>query len=75
MAVSYSVTRPAPDADDADDIEALRKELRRLCGENLRLEENKAELEKAQRRCLRISDIVIAWIGDRDRSEATRGGR
>jgi len=45
-AVSRPVPRPAPDASDADDIEVLRKELRRLRGENLRLEEDKAELEK-----------------------------
>jgi hypothetical protein len=41
-------TRPTPqlDHDVSDDVEALRKELRRLRGEVLRLEDDKRELEK-----------------------------
>src|SRR5207244_9062768 len=42
-----AASRPAPDVGGVDDdIEALRKELRRLRGENLRLHEDKVELEK-----------------------------
>jgi len=44
--VSRPVSRQAPEAGDVDDIEVLRNELRRLRGENLRLEEDKAELER-----------------------------
>ena len=35
-----------PDNDDADDVESLRRELRRLRSEVLRLEDDKRELEK-----------------------------
>ena len=39
-------SRPTPEPVDVDDIDALRKELRRLRGEVLRLEDDKRELER-----------------------------
>ena len=39
-------TRRTPEPVDGDDIEALRRELRRLCGEVGRLEGDKRELER-----------------------------
>src|SRR2546427_6383372 len=38
-------SRPTPEPVDVDDIDALRKELQRLRGEVLRLEDDKRELE------------------------------
>ena len=41
-----ATSRPTPEPVDVDDVEALRKELRRLRGEVLRLEDDKRELER-----------------------------
>ena len=41
-----ATSRPTPEPVDGDDIEALRKELRRLRGEVVRLEDDKRELER-----------------------------
>ena len=40
-----AMSRPAPDAGDSDDVDVLRRELRRLRGEVGRLEDDKRELE------------------------------
>ena len=41
-----ATSRPKPEVEDVDDVDALRKELRRLRGEVVRLEDDKRELEK-----------------------------
>ena len=46
MLAPAATSRPTPEPVDVDDVEALRKELRRLRGENLRLEEEKRDLER-----------------------------
>src|SRR6266550_8396717 len=55
--VTASPSRPTAEPDAIDDVDALRRELRRLRGEVVRLEEDKGELEK------RIASLQRgAWV-------------